>query len=316
MRSSLNVLYRRAMVVTGTQFGEAVAVPPDAVEIMLKLLERNIAAVEQRLVLVAPPQARIPDSFKRVTVDSGRHKRLIGEMQALRGGVYLERNGGYLTPEQLSAGGLHQIPEDERSWHLLMTDANGRVSSCGWYLNHENTASVDDLRVRHCPLARVAEWRDKLYAAVESEIGRARRDGLYYAELGGWAVSEQHRCTTEGLMLALAGYGLSRTLGGALGITTAVVKYSSSSILRRLGGSYLESGGAPIPAYFDARYNTMIEFLRFDSRRPSLRYGALVDLLQSRLASVPVIARPQAGWQPARIQQVDKGSMVSPLVAA
>ena len=121
-----------------------------------------------------------------------------------------------------------------------MTDAKGHVSSCGWYLNHENTASVDDLRVRNCPLARVAEWRDKLYAAVESEIARARRDGLYYAELGGWAVSKEHRCTSEGLMLALAGYGLSRLLGGAIGITAANVTHASSSILRRLGGSYLE----------------------------------------------------------------------------
>ena len=68
---------------------------------MLKLLERNIATVEQRLVLVAPPEARIPDLFKRVTVDSARHKRLVSEMQAVRGDVYLQ--GGYLTPEQLSA---------------------------------------------------------------------------------------------------------------------------------------------------------------------------------------------------------------------
>ena len=277
---------------------------------MLKLLERNISTVEQRLVLVAPPEATIPDLFKGVTVSSARHERLVREMQAVRGNVYLQ--GGYVTPEELS-GGLHQTPEDKRSWHLLMTDAKGHVSSCGWYLNHENTASVDDLRVRHCPLARVAEWREKLYAAVESEIARARRDGLYYAELGGWAVSKEHRCTSEGLMLALAGYGLSRLLGGAIGITAANVTHASSSILRRLGGSYLEVEGTTIPAYYDPQYNTMIELLRFDSRRPSVKFNGLIDLAKSSLARVPVVARSQGSWP---VQARFEGSMVGPSVAA
>ena len=278
---------------------------------MLNLFERNIATVEQRLVLVAPPQATVPDLFTRVAVDSVRHKRLVREMQAVRGDVYL--HGGYLTPEQLTAGGLHQIPEDDKSWHLLMTDAKGQVSSCAWYLEHENTASIGNLRVRNCPLARAGEWKDKLYAAVESEITQARRDGLRYAEVGGWAVSKERRCSSEGLMLALAVYGLCRALGGALGITTANVTHASSSILRRLGGSYLEAGGAPLPAYFDAKYNTMIELLRFDSRRPSLKYGSLVDLLQSRLAKVPVIVRPQGMWQLRQVQF--ERSIVGPLVA-
>ena len=92
---------------------------------------------------------------------------------------------------------------------------------------------------------------------------RARRAGLYYAELGGWAVSPERRCTSEGLILALAGYGLSRLLGGAIGITAANVTHASSSILRRLGGSYLEVDGTTIPAYYDPSYNTMIELLRF-----------------------------------------------------
>ncbi len=261
---------------------------------MLKLLERNIATVEQRLVLVAPPQAALPEGLKNVTVDSGRHRQLVGEMQALRGSIYL--NGGYLTHEQLSNDGLHQTPEDEKSWHLLMTDARGRVSSCAWYLEHDNTASITDLRVRSCPLAAVTEWRDKLYSAVESEIARARRDGLRYAEVGGWAVSKERRCTSEGLVLALAAYGLCRILGGAIGITTANVTHASSSILRRLGGSYLEFNGTAMPAYFDPKYNTMIELLRFDSRRPSAKYGFLIELLKSRLANVQVVAAPQQLW--------------------
>lgn len=279
---------------------------------MIRLLERNIATVEQRLVLVAPPQATIPESFMRVVADSARHRQLVGEMQAMRGDIYLD--GGYLTPQQLS-GGRHQTPEDEKSWHLLMTDAKGRVSSCAWYLEHENARSMADLRVRHCPLTRAVEWRDKLQSAVESEIKQARRDGLRYAEVGGWAVSRERRCSSEGLMLALAAYGLCRILGGALGITTANVTHASSSILRRLGGSYLEAAGSALPAYFDPKYNTMIELLRFDSRRPSVKYSGLVDLLQSKLARVPVVVRPQGTWQTAQASaQFD--SMAGPLVAA
>ena len=265
---------------------------------MLGLLERNITAIERRLVLVAPPQAALPDIFERVTVNTGRHTDFVRQMQAVRGAIYL--NGGYVTSQQLSSG-LHQTPEDERSWHLLMTDGQGHVSSCAWYLEHDNTTTVEHLRVRNCPLARFSDWRDRLYAAVDSEIAKARHDGLRYAEVGGWAVSAEKRCTSEGLVLALAAYGLCRILGGALGITTANVTHASSSILRRLGGSYLEFNGTAMPAYFDPKYNTMIELLRFDSRRPSAKYSGLIELLRTKLARVPVFAMPQAHQQPSPV---------------
>jgi hypothetical protein len=255
---------------------------------MLKLLERNIASIERRLVLLAPPQAALPEAFTNVTIDATRHKQLVREMQSVRGSIYLHE--GNLKHDDLSADGLHQTPEDKSSWHLLWTDAAGQVSSCAWYLEHENTTSIQSLRVRHCPLTRVEEWRDKLHGAVASEIARARRDGLRYAEVGGWAVSKDRRCTSEGLVLALAAYGLCRMLGGALGITTANVTHSSSAILLRLGGSHLEFNGTPMPAYFDAKYNTNIELLRFDSRRPSAKYLGLIEMLKTKLASVSVIA--------------------------
>lgn len=253
---------------------------------MLRLLERNIASVEERLVLVAPPQAEVPAHFRNVTADFNSHRDLVREMQRLRGSVYLEE--GNVRHDQLTSEGLHETPEDARSWHLLMRDNRGGVSACAWYLEHENTASIQSLRVRHCPLARVDDWSHRLKTAVESELARARQDRLRYAEVGGWAVSKERRCTSEGLVLALAAYGLCRTLGGALGITTANVKHSSSSILRRLGGSYLESSGQAIPAYFDSTYNADIEILRFDSRRPARKYAALIEVLKDRLSNVAV----------------------------
>src|SRR5687767_9032020 len=147
---------------------------------MLKLLERNIASIEERLVLLAPAQASMPAGLRNVTYDNRRHEQLVRELQMLRGSVYLE--DGALGPQELSPEGLHQTPEDERSWHLLMTSREGRVSACAWFLEHPATASIRNLRVRKCPLGSMPAWRDKLHGAVHSEIARARHDQMSYAD--------------------------------------------------------------------------------------------------------------------------------------
>jgi hypothetical protein len=255
---------------------------------MLKLLERNIASIGQRLVLLAPPETSLPEYFKNVTVDSSRRRELVTEMQRLRGSIYL--HDGALQSDQLSADGAHQTPEDQKSWHLLMLDKQQHVSSCVWYLEHANTISADQLRVRNCPLGREEGWRTKLSHAVESELARARSASLRYAEVGGWAVSKRSRCTSEGLLLALGAYSLGRILGGALGITTATTRHSSSTILRRLGGSPLEVGGLQLPSYYDSKYACEMELLRFDSRRVDTKYVGLVELIRDKLANVSVIA--------------------------
>jgi hypothetical protein len=121
-------------------------------------------------------------------------------------------------------------------------------------------------------------------------MGRARRHGLQYAELGGWAVAREHRRTGEGLLLALAAYSLGKAFGGALGLTTATVRHASATILRRLGGASLEVDGRAVPAYYDPRYRCDMELLRFDSRQPNPKYGPIIDELKQRLATVPVIA--------------------------
>jgi hypothetical protein len=257
---------------------------------MLKMLERNIATVDRHLVMLAPPYANVPDSFTNVSMDSAEHENLVREMQCLRAKVYLSE--GNVKESQLSSDGRHQTPEDEKSWHLLMVDRTGHVSSCAWYLEHENTTSMQNLRVRYSPLAKLEGWGDKLRGAVESELARARREGMRYAEVGGWAVAKERRRSCEALMLALATYGLCRSLGGALVMTTANVTHGSSAILRRLGGSYLAFEGEQMPTYFDPKYNTNIELLRFDSRHPNGKYSGLIDMLNDKLAHVPVVAYP------------------------
>ena len=279
---------------------------------MLKLLERNIASVEDRLVIVVPPRTTLPDHFKNVSLDDDKHERLVRDMQHLRGSIYL--NDGAVGFEQLTADGLHQTPEDEKSWHLLMLGREGRVSSCVWYLEHANTARVEQLRVRHCPLARNG-WQGVLWRAVESELAQARRDGLRYGEVGGWAVTKSSRCTSEGLLLALAAYSLGRIRGGALGMTTATVRHSSSTILRRLGGSSLEVDGIRVPSYFDPAYGCEMELLRFDSRRPNPKYVDLVEVLRSKLGNVAVVATNRAAV-PETFRYVAPGAKPQPQFAA
>jgi hypothetical protein len=186
--------------------------------------------------------------------------------------------------------GRHCTPEDTQSWHLLMIDAQRRVTACAWYLLHERPPAAQDLqRVRDTPLARAEGSCTTLWSAVEEELERARRAGMKYAELGGWAVTEAARGTTDTFILALSTFGLGRALGGALGLTTATVRHCSSTILRRLGGLSLRACDEEIPPYYDPRYKCEMELLRFDSRKPSAKYLSLIEMLQEQLPRVSVI---------------------------
>lgn len=253
---------------------------------MLKLLERTVDTLDQRLLLLAP-SVNIPDFFLNVEYDNAEHQRYVRSMQKLRGRIYV--GDGAVTREQLTPEGLHDTAEDHKSWHLLMVDRRRRVTGCAWYLEHSSAVRVRDLRVRNSPLAKMSEWRGKLWKGVEGELKRAREAGIRYAEVGGWAVAEQSRCTSEGLVLALAGYSLGRIFGDCLGITTATVRHCSSSILRRLGGAPLQADGAPVPSYYDPHYDCEMEILRFDSRQPNPKYNNLIEHLREKMASVPVI---------------------------
>src|SRR6266446_663274 len=128
---------------------------------MLKLLERNIASVGERLILLAP-ETTIPKSMENVTADSDRHGLLLRQVQRLRGRVYL--NDGALRREQLTRDGRHETPEDSKSWHLLVMDDAYQVSGCIWYLEHPKP-TFDGLRIRHAALARDPQWNDMLRSA-------------------------------------------------------------------------------------------------------------------------------------------------------
>ena len=265
----------------------------------MKLLERSVASVGERMVLLAPPNATGQEVFRNVEVDDQLRGALLRQMQRLRGDIYLKDSA--ISPQQL-IGGRHETPEDETSWHLLILDRFHQVTACIRYLEHDSDASVDSLRARSCPLAEDAGWSKQFFNAVAEELANARRLGMRFAEVGGWAVAPQHRCTADGLLLVLAGYGLTSLWGGALMLSTATVRHASSTILRRLGGTPLAFAGGALPTYFDPRYNCEMELLRFDTRRPAARFASIIDALKEKLSMVQVVASDSLSALPVHLE--------------
>ena len=281
---------------------------------MLNLFERGIASVDQRLVVLAPPQAKIPPSLHNVVFAPSEHRHLLDQVQRLRGGIYLR--DGALQRNQLTADGRHVTPEDDQSWHLLVTDAFGAVNGCIWYREHK-TPTLQELRVRDCPLASSDRWRRIFRRAIDNEIAQARRESIRYAEVGGWAVECRARCLSAGLFLILGTYALSQQAGGALVIATATVRNSSAKILRRLGGADLQADGHVVPSYYDERYECMMELLRFDTRKPADKYAKIVEALKAQFASVQVFAaRPAVAAIPAYARSLSIEAPLTPAYAS
>jgi hypothetical protein len=130
-----------------------------------------------------------------------------------------------------------------------------------------------------------------LQLAIERQLSESRAQGLAFAEIGGWAVAPEHRCTQEALLLVLGTFALSQVLGGAKGITTATVRHHSSTILRRIGGRSLQVDGIDLPKYYDPRYRCEMEILQFDSRLPGEGFGEWLDQLRVQIPAMPVIPR-------------------------
>jgi len=244
---------------------------------------------QTRLVVLAPSRVQAPGIFRNVEIDPSRHSYLMAEMQRLRGSVY--SRDGAIGRSDLTADGRHVAPVDERSWHVLALDSNDRVCACLRYLDETRAAGFDDLWVRHAALSRVPVLRWRFRRAVEVGMRTARRMGMCFGEVGGWAVAEEHRCTFEPLRIILATYGLLRLLGGVIGVATATFRHDSAPILRRIGLTSLVEDGEELPPYFDPNYGCKMEVLQFDSRHPAPKYEDWVSQLAASLRIAPAICR-------------------------
>ena len=209
-------------------------------------------------------------------------------MQRMRGMLYLEE--GALKPSQISSDGRHRLPVDDAAWHILALDQCGEVVGCARYMSHKNTASFPQLELSQSALAKSDQWGETLRIAVEADMQHARRLGLDYVEVGGWAISPKLRNTGHALRIALAAYGLARLLGGCVGVGTVTQRHLSSSILRKMGGHSLRAGGLEFPTYFDANYGCQMEVLRFESASPNPRFEGWIDELQNYLVTAQTIS--------------------------
>jgi hypothetical protein len=238
------------------------------------------------LILLAPPCAPA-GNFNAFQVDSVRHKLLLREAQRLRGRIYLR--DGAITARQLTRDGRLVHQHDNRSWQLLVINREHRVAGCIRYSSQDESVSFSELGVAESALAQSPTWGSALRRAVEEKRADARRRGIGYAEVGGWALVEELRYSKEALRITLNIYGLMKFLGGALATATATLRHNSSSILRKLGGQGLTNDGVPLPPYYDPQYECDMEVLGFDSDHPTAKYEGKIRECQQNLPTVDVI---------------------------
>jgi hypothetical protein len=253
----------------------------------------------RKWVLLSPRSTVVPECFGRVHTDASRRDNLFLEMQRLRGRVYLE--DGAIEADRLTDG-RHQSDVDEASWHLLVVDKDDQVRGCvRFHAYHEETRFLH-LNVSRSPLAWSEEWGEKLKGAVEAELALSRMLDLPCVEIGGWALAEGIRGTSEALRMALAMYSLSQAFGGSVGISTATRRHCSASILRRIGGRSLEYAGVELPSYDDPQFKCRMEVLRFYSWAPNPRYNLWIEEIKQELRAVPVLTDDSRthGWNQAR----------------
>jgi hypothetical protein len=240
-------------------------------------------------VVLTPSKLAVPGIFRRVETNTRRHDELFAEMQRFRGNVY--HQDGAIEAHELTADGRHNLSVDQQSWHVLSLDSDGRVCACLRYADAKYARGFDDLSIRHSALAQCPTLGARFRDAVEQGMKQARRMKLSFGEVGGWAVAEAFRRTTEPLRIILATYGLLNLLGGSAGVATATFRHSSAMILRKIGLSSILTDGRELPPYFDPQYRCQMEVLQFDSRYPNPKYGDLVCELSADLLDAPVICR-------------------------
>jgi hypothetical protein len=244
-------------------------------------------ACHGRLLLLAPENAFIPETFESMESNRYDHSCTLASLQRLRGRAYFE--DGAIDRSELEPDGRYVQDGDERAWHLVTVDGRGDVTGCARYIAHSRRVRFADTTVSGSSLTRSGEWASSFRKAVESEIELANLLGIDYVEVGGWALTPELRCSSEALRIALGMFSLARVLGGCIGLTTATQRHCSASILRRIGGQPLATHGVEIPSYYDPRYGCQMEVLRFNSATPNPRFEPWIEELRRHLSTVPVI---------------------------
>jgi hypothetical protein len=236
---------------------------------------------------MAPVGARVSGTFSNVDANPSRYQKLLADVQRFRGRTYIA--DGALRQSDVDSSGRHRYDGDLLSWHVVALNVHGEVSGCSRYRVHSRSADFSELAVSRAALAESEVWRPALIRSVEELRHLARRRGIDFVEVGGWAISEELRRTTESIRIALGTYALANHLGECIGITTATVRHRSAMVLRKIGGSSLASGDVEIPAYFDPQYNCEMQILKFESEAPNPKMTSWIEQLRHDLRTVEII---------------------------
>src|SRR5260370_28244636 len=133
---------------------------------------------QRRLVVLAPADCQIPDSFLRVEEDPKLHATLLAGIQTLRGALYLQ--DGAITSEQLCPSGRLQLPIDDASWHLLAVNRDGTVCGGARYRETSHRIPFSQLPAGASSLAHADIWGTQLLAGVEADLDLARQRDVAY----------------------------------------------------------------------------------------------------------------------------------------
>jgi hypothetical protein len=260
------------------------------------------------LILLAPDLESVPANFSSAKLDPISHKSLLYKMERLRGKLYLE--DGDIEPWQLTVDARHYQPADDHSWHLLALNDES-VIGCARLQFYTRAASFSDLGVSRCAQAHDPMWGSALQNSVTRDLQLARKEGLRFAEAGGWALAPELRHTTEALRIALGCFALGAVFGGSLGLSTATFNHNSTGILQRLGAVNLTWEDSNIPPYYDPFYRCEMEVIRFDSRSPNPRFRVPVERLRTELQATPVVcARLDAAIESTSLQALSQALQV------
>jgi hypothetical protein len=253
----------------------------------LRAVERASLPSKQSLVLLAPANSPMPGAFTNARSDRAGYEDLLTGMQRFRGATYLK--DGAISATALDSHGRHRVDADFHSWHVLAINSSGNVCGCSRYSSYRRAVDFGSLAVGKSALAQSDVWGPKLKAAVERERRIAAEEDTDFVEVGGWAIAEELRRTTEALRIALATYALGHLLGGCIGVTTATVRHQSASVLRKIGGEPLTADATELPRYFDPQYECEMEILRFHSATPNPKFLPWIDQIRREMCDMQVV---------------------------
>src|SRR5437868_5122685 len=127
----------------------------------------DTSSAQTQLVILSPSRVALPRlfRFKNIQASSRRHDELLAKLQRFRGSVYCK--DGAIPANELTSDGRHRLNIDERSWHVMAVNSEGKICGCVRYLPENSGTDFDDLWIRESAISRCPSWGDSFRRAVE-----------------------------------------------------------------------------------------------------------------------------------------------------